>query len=513
MAALPPSAHKHQHSGLVVILKDHAKIERGSPVQHILDRHHSASNPIFGSSEELTEEHSHLAKFHRIHAAPEKFEEIVAELNAHDDVDAAYIKPAGTPPVVQVPISSSTPATTQTKDFTYRQNYLNPGPVGVDALTAHTRPGGKGDGVNIIDCEWGWQLTHEDLQVNVGSLVYGSNLKWDPDANDPLATKYRWKDFQEYLDWVRGLINHGTGVVGVIKGDLNPYGITGIAPNAIVRAASFGHGETDYAACVFEATKKLNAGDILLLEIHQPGPKPIPKDNNNTQYGYIPFEWWPDQLKAVQEAVKKGIIVVEAAGNGAQDLDDPIYDKSPDPSLKLGTFPPAWKNPLNPHNKDAKGNSLSGAILVGAGCPPPETHENNDKLDAFGQKLGPDRSRCSFSNYGARVDCQAQGWQVTSTGYGDLKKDQGADKLYTDRFSGTSSASPIIVGVLASIQGMLKRAKRGLLTPDQAVKLLRENGWPQQDGALEDNGSTLFPKTQRIGNRPDLKQLIGVLKL
>jgi hypothetical protein len=60
---------------------------------------------------------------------------------------------------------------------------------------------------------------------------------------------------------------------------------------------------------------------------------------------------------------------------------------------------------------------------------------------------------------------------------------------------------------------MLKRANKGLLTPDQAVKLLRENGWPQQDGAPEDNGSTLFPKTQRIGNRPDLKQLISVLKL
>ena len=501
MATLPPSAHKHQHSGLIAILKDHAKIEGGSSVQHILDRHHSTSNPIFGSSEELTEEHSHLAKFHRIHAAPEKFEEIVAELNAHDDVDAAYIKPAGAPPVVDLPNPSSTPATTQTKDFTYRQNYLNPGPVGVDALTAHKKPGGKGDGVNIVDCEWGWQLTHEDLQVNPGGLVYGSNLKWDPDEKDPLFTN-QWEDFQHFVNWVRGLINHGTGVVGVIKGDLNPYGITGIAPNAIVRCASFGQRDKDYAACVFQATKKLNAGDILLLEIHQPGPKSIP--NGKTQYGFIPFEWWPDQLEAVQAAVKKGIIVVEAAGNGAQDLDDPIYDQSPEKSLKLGEFPPDWKNPLNPHNKDAKGNSLSGAVLVGAGCPPPGTH---------GQNLGPDRSRCSFSNYGARVDCQGQGWQVTSTGYGDLTKNEGADRLYTDKFSGTSSASPVIVGVLASIQGMLKQAKRGLLTPDQAVKLLRENGWPQLDGALENNGPTLFPKTQRIGNRPDLKQLIDLLQL
>jgi hypothetical protein len=482
-------------------------------VHQILDCHNCASNPIFGSTEELNEEHSHLANFHRIYAAPEKFEEVVAALNAHDDVDAAYIKPAGTPPVVQIPISSRTPITTQTKNFTDRQNHLNPGPVGVDALTAHKKPGGKGDGVNIIDCEWGWQLTHEDLQVNAGRLVHGSNLEWDPNAKNPLATKWKWKDFQEFVDWARGIINHGTAVVGVIKGDLNPYGITGVAPNAIVHSASFGHDQDNYATCIFEATKKLNAGDILLLEIHQPGPKPIPAKNNNSQYGYIPFEWWPDQLAAVQAAVKKGIIVVEAAGNGAQDLDDPIYNKSPDPSLKLGTFGASWKNPLNPLNKDAKGNSLSGAILVGAGCPPPETHGNKDKFDPLGQKLGPDRSRCSFSNYGARVDCQGQGWQVTTTGYGDLSPGKDTDRLYTDKFSGTSSASPVIVGVLASIQGMLKQAGRKLLTPEQAVKLLRENGWPQQDGAPGDNGPTLFPRTQRIGSRPDLKQLIEILKL
>ncbi|KAG8529138.1 uncharacterized protein KY384_005773 [Bacidia gigantensis] len=441
MAALPPSAHKHQHSGLIVVLKDHARIESGSPVQHIIDRHQCASNPIFGSNVELSAEHSHLAKYHRVHVAPEKFEEPVAELNAHDDVDAAYIKPAGTPPVVQVPIAPITTAIAQTKNFTDHQNHLNPGPVGVDALTAHIKPGGQGDGVNIIDCERGWQLTHEDLQVNVASLVYGA--------------------------WVRGLINHGTSVVGVVKGDLHPYRITGTALNAIVRAAAFGLEQMDCAAC-------------------------------------------PDQLAVVHAAVKKGVIVVEAAGDGEQDLDNTIYDVIP---LNLGKFPDEWKNPLNPKNKDVKGNFLLGAILVGAGCPPPETHGNINTLDGFGWKLGPDSSRCSFSNYGARVDCQAQGWQVTTTGGGDLKKDQGVDRFYTDIFGGTSSASPIIVGVLASIQGMLKQARRELITLDQAVKLLRDTRSPQQDGALENNGPTLFPKTQRTGNRPDLKQLIGVLNL
>lgn len=104
---------------------------------------------------------------------------------------------------------------------------------------------------------------------------------------------------------------------------------------------------------------------------------------------------------------------------------------------------------------------------------------------------------------------------VTTTGGGDLLMDtsNGTNRFYTNTFNGTSSASPVIVGVLACIQGVLKAAGKPLLTPASAVKLLRENGSPQQDGAPEGNGPTMIPKTQRIGNRPDLKRIIEVLKL
>ena len=114
-----------------------------------------------------------------------------------------------------------------------------------------------------------------------------------------------------------------------------------------------------------------------------------------------------------------------------------------------------------------------------------------------------DRARCGFSNYGRRIDCQGWGWEVTSTGYGDLP---GAvsdrNRWYTDEFSGTSSASPIITATLASVQGILKAAGRPLLTPTQAVQLLRVTGSPQQDAPGR-------PASERIGNRPDLRQLIA----
>jgi len=130
--------------------------------------------------------------------------------------------------------------------------------------------------------------------------------------------------------------------------------------------------------------------------------------------------------------------------------------------------------------------------VVGAGAPPPNTH---------GRDWGPDRSRLDFSNYGARVDVQGWGREVTSSGYGDLQGGAAADLWYTDRFSGTSSASPIVVGALACAQGALRARGRIPLSPARAQQVLRTYGSPQQDAPNR-------PATQRIGLRPDLRRLI-----
>ena len=69
-----------------------------------------------------------------------------------------------------------------------------------------------------------------------------------------------------------------------------------------------------------------------------------------------------------------------------------------------------------------------------------------------------------FSNYGRRVDCQA-GVEVATAGYGSLQA-TGANRegWYTDQFSGTSSASPIVVGALACVQGLLRSRNLAPLT-------------------------------------------------
>ena len=155
---------------------------------------------------------------------------------------------------------------------------------------------------------------------------------------------------------------------------------------------------------------------------------------------------------------------------------------------------------------------------MGAGNPPAGTHGRNAQ-PAVGEPYV-DRARCYFSNYRARVDTPDWGWEVTSTGYGDLQGGSNRDLWYTDQFSGTSSASPIVVGALACVQGVLRRRGRTPLSPARAQQLLRSTGSPQQDGpgftftpvhpgrGWPPTNYPARPATERIGNRPNLRQLL-----
>jgi hypothetical protein len=407
-----------------------------------------------------------LSQFYSVQVAEDRKDELAERLRRHPLIEAAFIKPAPEPPVrpptaggpaSALPSAVPAPPAPPAK-FTPRQTYLDKGPGGIDARFAWTRPGGGGAGVNIIDVEGEWNFAHEDLIVNQGGMIGGSG------ANS--------------LDWR----NHGTAVVGEIGADVNAFGCTGIAPEARVRAISVFGNTGGSAAAISQAADALVPGDIILIELHLPGPRFSFLDRDD-QLGYIAAEWWPDNLAAVVYATAvRGVIVVEAGGNGAENLDDPIYD-TPAPG-----FPSSWRNPFR------RSNPQSGAVVVGAGAPPPGTHGNS--------AWGADRSRLDFSNYGARVDAQGWGREVTTTGYGELSGAGGPEnRWYTDIFSGTSSASPIVVGALSCMQGALRAAGKALLTPASARSLLRSTGSHQQAGP---NG----PATQRIGNRPDLREAL-----
>ena len=399
---------------------------------------------------ELAAIEAEQSRFLTLHTSTrEEAERAVERLKALPGVETVYIKPAVEPPLAPAP---SSPATDSVPDFSARQGYLGASPGGVGARHAWTLPGGRGAGVRLVDVEGGWTLDHVDLRGNSRGVLGGQPF------TDP------------------GWTDHGTAVLGVIRGGDNSFGVTGIAPDANFAVVT--HADLGSATAIDRATQQLSPGDVLLLEMHRPGPR-FDYVSRADQLGFIAIEWWPDDFLAIRRAVLSGIVVVEAAGNGAEDLDDTLYDQ-PDPSFT------GWLNPF-------RGERDSGAILVGAGAPPSGTY-------------GPDRSRLDFSNYGSRVDCQGWGREVVSTGYGDLHggtDDAHRTVAYTGQFSGTSSASPMVAGVLTCLQGMARNMGTPL-DPGHARDLLRQTGAPQVasgTAALE----------QRIGNRPDLAALVESL--
>jgi hypothetical protein len=154
----------------------------------------------------------------------------------------------------------------------------------------------------------------------------------------------------------------------------------------------------------------------------------------------------------------------------------------------------AWKEGVNLDQAACSGLfdrtvQDSGAIIVGAGQPP---------------SSGVDRQREGFSTFGSRVDLQGWGSGVVTTGYGDLymspDRPANPDFWYTGGFGGTSSASAIVAGAAANLQGIALDQSGIPLTPLQIQTLLVQTGSPQLGNTAE-----------HIGPRPDLRQAITQL--
>ena len=354
-----------------------------------------------------------LNGWYRVQLAPgADLEAMLADLNALDEVEVAYAEPKASP----LPASPS---------FTSRQGYHSPASSsGIDANYARTIAGGGGANVRVLDIEYSWNGTHEDLSKLRTSFVPNGT------STDPFNDR-----------------NHGTAVVGELVGDPNAYGVTGLVPDAAMRVTNAMNVERGYdlANAIYTASNALSAGDVMLLEQQIAGPGgACGKD----QVGCVAVEWWPAYYDAIVNATSKGIIVVEAAGNGQQNLDAAMYGS---------VFP--------------GGRADSGAIVVGAGGAP---------------GCSGARAKLSFSNSGRRVDLQGWGECVTTTGYGNL---QGGveNQWYTHSFGGTSSASPIVAAAAASLSSIAEQ--RGIrLAPRDVRARLKATGTPQVFGAAGNIG-------------------------
>ncbi len=354
--------------------------------------------------------------------------DLINRLNASSEVELAFYHPPSEPAGDIAP---------PTPNYKPNQDYREVAPGGVDADFLNTLAGGDGTGVKIIDIEGNWKDTHEDLDKAAGKIITPS-----------VIIDQSWRD-------------HGTAVLGeMIAGD-NGYGVTGICPGADVGMVSIASLAT--SAALYTAVQNLTPGDLILIELHAPGPH-YNFQSRTDQLGYVCEEYWQDNFDAIQYAWASGIIVVEAGGNGAENLDSAVYYGN--------MFDTTYRN--------------SHAILVGAGYPAASAS---------------DRQKHGFSNYGERVNVQGYGSGVYTTGYGGLFNGGGDEnQYYTATFSGTSSASPIITGSAACLQGYYKALYGSPLTSDQIRTAFVATGSPQL-------GNTAL----HIGPRPNLAAAIGVV--
>jgi subtilisin family serine protease len=433
----------HQHVRLRVGRRGHIEGDGGARLQRMLRDAGVTLSPLYahpraGAHQAVAD----LGCYFAVHAggrAPDP--ELADRLREHELVEFAYPKP----PV-------ALPSASDGADLRGGQGYLEDAPGGIGARAVWKRPGGRGAGVRLIDVEGDWRFSHQDLGERF--WLVGGRPRGDVTRR-----------------------NHGTNVVGMLLGLHDERGVDGICPETEVRAVSYQPEERwGSAQAIAYAAGGLRPGDILLVEMQRGGPRSDPKTED--QNGYLPMSYWPDDLTAIQYAVGRGVIVVEAAGNGAQDLDDPIY---------AGRGPGFREHRPNPFGRDGLD---SGSILVGAGQPPGGTR--------------PARSRLAFSNWGSALDAQGWGRDVATTGGilgGPDEAHPGPDEdaWYTGAFGGTSSAAPIVAGALACVQGVLRAEGRTPLTPEQARDALHETGseQPAADG-----------KVERIGSLPDIGQLI-----
>jgi hypothetical protein len=260
-------------------------------------------------------------------------------------------------------------------------------------------PGGRGDGIGFVDVEQGWNFAHEDLAAAHVTLLSGQN------ATANMARP------------------HGTSVLGIVlMADGSGVGGVGIAPNSVGRVVSQYQPDPDHpgqfqyntAPAIAVGAAAMAPGDVLLLEVQEYDP--VSKTAG-------PAEVVQANYEVMELATRAQVVIVEAAGNGAIDLD---------------TY--ATKAGLRIFDRTVRD---SWAIMV-----------------AEARSKQPYTASCM--TVGARVDCFAWGDSIqTST-----TDEPGTDNtVYDLNFGRTSGASAIVAGAALVAQGVSQQATGKRLAP------------------------------------------------
>ncbi len=369
---------------------------------------------------------ANLLSFFAVSVPPELSEPVSAALGSLPFVEFAYVEP-------ELLLAS---VNHLDDPMSVGQGYLNLQPIGVGALATFAVAFGDGSNAHFVDVENGWDVMHEDL-------VDGNGVNQIPmlfTGTTALATN-------------SGSIEHGTAMMGVVKAQDNNRGVVGIAPavKAMIAPVREPFGATTIASvlAMLLTNTEVPVGTVVLLELQLAGLRPLEMDVLIRH--------------AIRELVRKGMVVVEPAGNGGHDLDQ-LRD------LFFGDV----MNPASAVFFD------TGAILVAAAT---AVHPHE---------------RLAFSNHGARIDCFAWGELILSCST-NVNPSTGLGYAFT---GGTSGASAIIAGCCCVLQGLRTTVIGELLTPARFRELFH----------LPTLGTLCHPGDDgRIGIMPNLERLSDVV--
>ena len=233
---------------------------------------------------------------------------------------------------------------------------------------------------------------------------------------------------------------HGLSGASIVFADRNSYGLTGIADEVAPTfvAINLNGGMASAMALTMSNSQPHDVCLVVIIVL-------VPSLGPGT---WLPFEFYQSSFDATLTMTALGMHVVVPAGNGNRSLDDPAL---------LGRFDRNFRD--------------SGAVMVGA------------------SEAGL-LQRAPFSNWGVRVDAHSWGDQVISCGYGTMFfPNNDPLQAYTAAGTGTSSSTPHVAAVIASMQGAAKIQTGQYLTNTEVLNLLHTVGASTPDV---------------IGLRPDL---------
>jgi hypothetical protein len=314
----------------------------------------------------------------------------------------------------------------------------------VNAVEAHSVATGSGVTVAVIDT--GVDATHPDLE---GRVLPGAMVKRN-ETTDKLelvpATVEEVSD-----DWYF----HGSHVAGIVAGDDDGHGVTGIAPDAeILPVHMFPRRtymrDTQFWKFVAQAIDFSTAqgADVINMSLGGPSSGIVPSDDSEKYLDAIGL-----LCDAVDNAKAAGTVVVASAGNDG-----------------------AWGNPENIPA------SCAGTLTVAA--------------------LSPSLDRTFWSSFDAAVDISAPGEDILSV------DSTAAERSSTPHVfaSGTSMSAPVVAGAAALVLELHPD-----WTPDQVQDQLTSTakdlgvtgrdpnyGWGVVDAAAAVGAAAPSPKKQNF---------------